>query len=37
MTHYESAIDDIAARLPGTDASLTASIAPTSWLERCRS
>ena len=27
MTHYESAIDDIAARLQGTDASLTSSIA----------
>jgi putative transposase len=27
MTHYESAIDDIATRLQGTDASLTASIA----------
>jgi putative transposase len=27
MTHYESAIDDIAGRLQGTDASLTSSIA----------
>jgi putative transposase len=27
MTHYESAIDDIATRLQGTDASLTTSIA----------
>jgi hypothetical protein len=27
MTHYESAIDDIAGRLQGVDASLTSSIA----------
>jgi hypothetical protein len=27
MTHYESAIDEIAGRLQGTDASLTSSIA----------
>ena len=27
MTHYESAIDEIAGRLQGTDASLTNSIA----------
>lgn len=27
MTHYESAIDEIAGRLQGTDASLTSSVA----------
>lgn len=38
MTHHESAIDEIATRLHGVDASMTMSPpSPTSWRRRCSS